>query len=105
VATEDPGGESGTGRLVAQSEPTLSATAAFELLSDETRIGIVRELSRSGKLRFSTLRERVGTEDSGQFNYHLERLRGGLVRKTDGGYELTRAGRALAEVVESTQLR
>jgi DNA-binding HxlR family transcriptional regulator len=99
VATED--------RLqapTARTDGAISATAAFELLSDETRVRIVRELARSGPLRFSTLRQAVGAEDSGRFNYHLERLRKGVVEKGESGYDLTPAGRALADVLEATAL-
>lgn len=41
---------------------------------------------------FSTLREHVGERDSGKFNYHLGKLVGRFVRKSDDGYELTLAG-------------
>ncbi|MFB6095368.1 MAG: hypothetical protein ABEJ71_02810 [Halodesulfurarchaeum sp.] len=93
-------------------------TTAFELLSDETRIRIIRELYRCGEgqrgpegrdgaggpelgdghLPFSTLKERVGVRDSGQFNYHLARLKGVYVRQTAHGYELSPEGRAVARL-------
>ena len=92
-------------RVVDAAEESMDAPGVFELLSDETRVGIVRELAAGEDLRFSTLRERVGTADSGKFNYHLERLRGNLVRKTEEGYRLTRAGRKLVDVVEASELQ
>lgn len=71
----------------------------FEVLSDGTRLGILRALSDrlreapdSPELGFSDLRRRVGIRDSGNFNYHLEKLRGRFVTKTDGGYQLAPAG-------------
>jgi DNA-binding transcriptional ArsR family regulator len=71
----------------------------FEVLSDETRLGILRALSdrlreapESPGLGFSDLRRRVGVRDSGNFNYHLEKLRGRFVTKADGGYRLAPAG-------------
>ena len=68
----------------------------FGLLADETRIGIVRALGEAeGSLRFSALRDRVGVADSGNFNYHLDRLVGVLVADTEEGYELTRSGAEL----------
>lgn len=74
-------------------------TDAVALVSDETRAGILvalatshREAPRSPTLRFSDLRRRVGHDDPGNFNYHLKRLTGGLVRKTDDGYRLSDVG-------------
>jgi|AntRauTorcE11897_2_1112592.scaffolds.fasta_scaffold01574_11 DNA-binding transcriptional ArsR family regulator len=74
-----------------------SPEEAFALLGDDTRIGILRALGEvpDGAMSFSALRERVGTEDSGRFNYHLRKLQGTFVRKTDAGYELTYAGRQI----------
>ncbi|MFB6139518.1 MAG: winged helix-turn-helix domain-containing protein [Halosimplex sp.] len=75
----------------------LSADDAFELLGNEARLDIVRALfDADGERSFSALREAVGVRDSGQFNYHLEKLVGSFVRKTDDGYGLTRAGSQVA---------
>ncbi|NHN40660.1 helix-turn-helix transcriptional regulator [Halorubellus sp. JP-L1] len=85
---------------------TTSTTAAirrrspeetFALLGDDTRIAILRAMGEAPEdaLSFSALRERVGTEDSGQFNYHLRKLVGSFVRKAADGYELTYAGRQI----------
>jgi hypothetical protein len=41
---------------------------------------------------FSQLKDRVGLRDSGQFNYHLDKLVPRFVRKDGEGYVLTRAG-------------
>ncbi|MFB6172743.1 MAG: hypothetical protein ABEJ23_09435 [Haloarculaceae archaeon] len=71
----------------------------FEILSDETRIGILRVLAErlrespsARTLGFADLRRRVGLRDSGNFNYHLEKLVGRFVTKTDEGYRLSPAG-------------
>ena len=77
------------------TESALTPEAAFGLLGNETRIAIVRALGESldESLSFSELRERAGVRDSGQFNYHLDRLVGSFVRRAEeGGYELTYAG-------------
>lgn len=86
----------------AGSDPRETA-GLFELLSDETRIRIITELYRQWQrtpdtpcLSFSALHDRVGGDDSGRFNYHLRRLRNGLVEKRDGGYALTALGIRLA---------
>lgn len=73
---------------------------AFELLGNETRLAILLGLweakdpgasaaDGADAVPFSELRERVGVRDSGQFNYHVDRLAGTFVRRTDDGYELT----------------
>ncbi len=70
-----------------------SPEVAFALLGNETRVAIVRTLSGfDDPVAFSELREAVGTQDSGQFNYHLGKLVGSFVRRTDDGYTLTLAG-------------
>ena len=80
----------------------LSPDDAFATLGNETRLGILQALGRAGEdLSFSVLRDRVGVEDSGQFNYHLEQLVGHFVRKTEDGYQLRRAGRRVIEAVLS----
>ena len=77
------------------NDADVTPEKAFATLGNETRIDIVRVLGESAgdSLSFSKLRERVGTRDSGQFNYHLNQLVGSFVRRTDEGeYELSYAG-------------
>lgn len=75
---------------------------AFAVLGNGTRMDILRTLGAAGEpLRFSTLRERAGVKDSGQFNYHLDKLVGHFVRETDDGYTLRRAGQRVIESVLS----
>ena len=90
------------------SDADASAATPFELLGHDIRIGIVealvehrREHPDEPALTFSELRDRVGVADSGQFNYHLDKLRGQFVRETDAGYRLGAAGRQVAGAVLS----
>ncbi|GAA5048009.1 winged helix-turn-helix domain-containing protein [Haladaptatus pallidirubidus] len=67
-------------------------------------MAIIYELQRAfreGKdtLAYAELKRRVGVRDSGNFNYHLQRLVGQYVRKTDVGYALTYAGRKVASAL------
>ncbi|PSP27211.1 ArsR family transcriptional regulator [Halobacteriales archaeon QH_2_65_14] len=80
-----------------------SPEAVFELLADDTRVEILRRLGETpdATVSFSDLHERVGTVDSGHFNYHLKKLQGSLVRKTDDGYELTHAGRQIIGAIHA----
>ncbi len=84
-----PGDEQQNGRV--ERRPPKDV---FGLLGNETRIAILYALAESPEetVPFSVLRDRVGTRDSGRFNYHLGKLAGHFVRKTEDGYELTVAG-------------
>jgi hypothetical protein len=65
----------------------------FGLLANDVRVDILRALAETpdDAVAFSDLYDRVAVADSGNFNYHLEQLRGSFVREADG-YELTLAG-------------
>ncbi|MFC7234707.1 DUF7351 domain-containing protein [Halosegnis marinus] len=78
--------------------------AAFELLAAEPRMDILQSLvaaRREGEtpLAFSTLRRRTAIDDSGRFNYHLGKLVGTFVEKSEEGYDLSYAGRAVVAAV------
>ncbi|MDG5758008.1 winged helix-turn-helix domain-containing protein [Natronococcus sp. A-GB1] len=71
----------------------------FDLLSDETRVEILRALAdrlrerpENPTIGFADLRRRVGVRDSGNFNYHLQQLEGRFVRGTPEGYRIAPAG-------------
>lgn len=80
----------------------LSPDAAFTVLGNETRIEILQTLGEAdGTLSFTTLRDRVGVPQGGQFNYHLEKLVGHFVEKTDEGYGLREPGRRVVQAILS----
>ena len=82
---------------------TISPDAAFAALAADARVSILRTLWEIDEYTasFSDLREAVGMRDSGQFNYHLDKLIGTYVVKTDDGYELTEAGRQINGRIEA----
>lgn len=81
---------------------TLAPDDAFAVLGNETRMEILQALAKSDDpLSFSKLRDRVGMSDSGQFNYHLDKLTGHFLERTDDGYGLRRAGERVVESVLS----
>ncbi|SIR52433.1 Helix-turn-helix domain-containing protein [Haladaptatus litoreus] len=82
----------------------LSPEEAFSLLGNDTRIGIIQTLWEADEpLSFSELHDRVGLRDSGQFNYHLNKLVGLFVRQKDGKYELPFAGfRVIGAILSGT---
>lgn len=80
----------------------LSPEEAFGLLGHEIRFGVLEALNDAdGTLQFSTLRDRVGVQDSGQFNHHLGDLTGRFVHETDDGYQLAPAGKQVVGAVLS----
>jgi DNA-binding transcriptional ArsR family regulator len=87
-------------------EPSASALdreTAFSLLADETRVRILTELGAATAspetgiplLSYADLQSRVGVADSGQFNYHLTKLVGHYITKTEDGYRLRWPGMVL----------
>jgi len=77
---------------------------AFELLAAEPRMDVLRALAAARRegatpLAFSALRRRSAIDDSGRFNYHLGKLVGTFIEKTEAGYDLSYAGRSVVAAV------
>lgn len=77
----------------------LRPDEAFALLGNEVRVGILQVLwdafesgTGDNAVPYSTLFDRVDYDDSGNFSYHLQKLAGPFVHKTDDGYELKQSG-------------
>ncbi|PSP56380.1 transcriptional regulator [Halobacteriales archaeon QH_7_66_36] len=86
-------------------EECLPPAEAFAVVGNETRLSILESLWELDRpAAFSDLRRSVGMSDSAQFNYHLSKLRGQFVRKTDDGYEFRSAGRSVIAAVLSGTL-
>ena len=82
----------------------------FDLVSNSRRMAILRALARAFSespiephMRYSELREEVGIDDQGNFNYHLDRL-DGLARKEPEGYVITSVGLTVVSTVASGAL-
>jgi hypothetical protein len=80
---------------------TDALEATFSLVANDIRLDILRTLWDSytddptpepEPVPFSTLKERVGIRDSGQFHYHLDELVPRFVTHYEEGYTLTYAG-------------
>lgn len=85
-----------------RTSTTLSPDEAFSALGDEARLDILQTLSGAdGPLTYSELFDRVEYDDASNFDYHLRKLVGHFVRKTDRGYDLWDAGRRVVEAVLS----
>jgi len=84
-----------------EQSSTSEPATVFSLLGNETRLEIITALSEADAtpVAFSTLFESLSLADSGQFNYHLDKLLGRFVSKDDAGYRLTSAGRRVARAV------
>jgi hypothetical protein len=88
---------------ITECEECLDPDEAFGVLANETRLSILEALwaAEEPPVTFSELRRAVGMGDSAQFNYHLGKLTGQFVTKTDDGYALAHAGRAVVQAVVS----
>lgn len=82
--------------------------AAFDVVRSPARVDILLALAEQASadpdapaLSFSALHDRVDIDDSGQFNYHLDKLRDHLVRSTDDGYRLSPRGHEVAGAILS----
>ncbi len=82
------------------------ATETFKLVSNETRLAILLALweaydphADGNAVSFTELRDSVGVGQGRQFNYHLDKLVGEFVRKTDAGYVLRRTGLLLVQSI------
>jgi hypothetical protein len=89
-----------------ESQPDIAPEEVFEILGNEIRMGTLRALwkaydplSTENALSFSELYDAVPVSDSGQFNYHLDKLRGKYVERTDEGYALRPVGLKLVQSV------
>lgn len=83
------------------SEPTDVLETTFSLVANDIRLEILLTLWDSytddpvpepEPVPFSTLKERVGIRDSGQFHYHLDELVPQFITRQEEGYMLTYAG-------------
>ena len=80
----------------------LSPDEAFALVTDETRLEILRTLSETDEpLAFSTLFERSEYDTMSNFSYHLDKLEGHFISRTDEGYAIRQTGRRVVEAVIS----
>lgn len=85
-----------------EDSATLAPDEAFAVLGDETRLEILRTLGEAdGPVSFSDLFASVNYETTANFSYHLEKVGGHFVRKTEDGYVLQQAGRRVVEAVLS----
>lgn len=86
---------------------TTSADEAFALLSNDTRIAILRALWEATDptdprpVSFSDVRERVAVRDPGRLNYHLNKLTAHFIRRVEDGYELRETGRRIVRLLIS----
>ncbi|APW97242.1 transcriptional regulator [Halobiforma lacisalsi AJ5] len=90
----------------------LAPEDAFALVGDETRARIIRVLNeeRDGKgappvLSFSELYDRFDEVGSSQFNYHLQKLVGHFVERTEDGYRVRPEGMALYRTLRGGTFR
>jgi hypothetical protein len=80
----------------------LAPDEAFSVLGDPARLGILRALAAAnGPLAYAELYDAVEYDDSSNFSYHLDKLVGHFVRKSEERYRLYDAGRRVVEAIVS----
>ncbi|ELZ11581.1 hypothetical protein C479_06951 [Halovivax asiaticus JCM 14624] len=73
---------------------------AFATLGHETRLDVLGALwAADGPMRYEALRRTVAPDDRGNFGYHLDKLAGHFIRKSDSGYELRLAGEQVVRAI------
>lgn len=81
---------------------TVSPAEAFAVLGDATRLEILTVMAAADEsLEYSELFARVDYEDSANFSYHLDRLRGHFLRKSEEGYALRIPGERVVQALHS----
>lgn len=82
-----------------------TATEAFGLRSDETRLDILRTVAEAqnedresgiAELSFSEVYDRADVDGTSELSYHLGELTGTFLRKHGEGYAFTHAGEQMA---------
>lgn len=84
------------------SDGASAPQEAFALVGNEIRAEILRVLGEKphSEQTFSELHSKVDAEgDSGQFNYHLQRLVGHFIDRSDEGYRLRPRGIVLYRMI------
>lgn len=80
----------------------------FETVADETRLWILVNMivrqNESGPLSYSEIMDVTGIEDSGRFNYHLDRLTDHFVMVEDEKYVPTMGAHALVNLIYTRKL-
>jgi len=85
-----------------------TAAEVFGLLSDETRVDILRTVARAQQerresgvteLSFSDIYDRVDVDGTSKLSYHLGELTGTFLRKHGDGYAFTHAGEQMVRFI------
>jgi DNA-binding transcriptional ArsR family regulator len=85
-----------------RASTVLSPDEAFAVLGDEARFEILRALGEATQpVAYSDLFDRIEYDDLSNFSYHLDRLLGHFIGKSDDGYTLRRPGERVLEAVLS----
>jgi DNA-binding transcriptional ArsR family regulator len=74
----------------------------FQALSHPLRVKMLIFID-GNELTFSSLKQRMGMESSGQLQHHLRKLSGLVVVKANGNYGLTDAGRSALDLLRESE--
>jgi hypothetical protein len=89
----------------AEADHASHVREAFRLLADDTRLDIVEYLRHAEDcpVSYAEIKNDLGIQDSGRFNYHLDKLTGTFVSKTAEGYALSFSANTLYQAILSTR--
>jgi DNA-binding transcriptional ArsR family regulator/DNA-directed RNA polymerase subunit M/transcription elongation factor TFIIS len=78
---------------------------AFQLLADDTRLDIIEHLrhAEDSPVSYTEIKSELGVRDSGRFNYHLDKLTGTFITKSEEGYALSFSANTLYQAILSTR--
>jgi hypothetical protein len=91
-----------------------TAAEVFGLLSDETRLDILRTVAEAqhedrdrgvAELSFSEIYDRVDVDGTSKLSYHLGELTGTFLRKHEDGYAFTHAGEQMVRFILAENYR
>ncbi|SIR24570.1 hypothetical protein SAMN05421858_1974 [Haladaptatus litoreus] len=92
--------------IAPENDDRADPTDAFSVLGNEIRMAVLRalvdaEADGEDTLAFSELFEATSADNTAGFSYHLRQLTDHFIRKTEGGYTLTYAGREIARAIRA----
>jgi hypothetical protein len=78
----------------------LGLSSLHKALRDETRKKILIVLKEKSRLSYTELKNAVGVESTGRFNYHLKVLGDLILKEENGEYALTEKGHLALKLLE-----
>lgn len=83
----------------------LTPEEALAILGEEVRLEVLKRLGEAnGPLAYSELFDRIDYDDASNFSYHLDKLVGQFIERSEDGYAIRRSGERVMEAILSGAL-